>query len=362
MRISIVEIGEMPHQRYVEFVRLCEFLRFDGFYHADEKWTRDVWTRLGIAAVNSSRMTIGTSVTDGVARHPALTAQAAATVAEASGGRLNLMFGAGSHFETMPGYAVVRPAVAIREAIEIMRRLWAGERVTVDGEIFKFIGGTLDFKLDPALIPTIWVASRGVHVLRTAGEVADGVLIGSFATKWGIEYCKAQIAKGMERSGRSWDDITLASWLYVSILEHEDDPVPEGVRRGVSHALWSSRPIIAPILDQLTDDLPDDFRTFMRDAPEAWSPEVMAELRRLIPRGVIDALSVVGTADQVVKRLKALEDLGIKEAVIWPFPVRAGVRDTEGQGDVEDFAITFADLVMPAVRGHPSRGKYKLVD
>ena len=52
-------------------------------------------------------MTIGTSVTDGVTRHPALTAQAAATLAEISGGRLNVIFGAGSHFETMPGYEVV---------------------------------------------------------------------------------------------------------------------------------------------------------------------------------------------------------------------------------------------------------------
>lgn len=362
MRVSIAELGEVPHRRFVEFVKLCELLRYDGLYHADEKWTRDVWARLGIAAMASERLTIGTSVTDGVTRHPALVAQAAATVAEASEGRLNIIFGAGSHFETMPGYEVVRPAVAIRESIQVMRGLWAGERVTVDGEVIKFLGGKLDFPLDPAHVPTIWVASRGVHVLRTAGELADGVLMGSFATKWGIDYCKEHIQRGLDKAGRSWDDIKLASWLYVSILDHEDDPIPEGVRRGVSHALWSSRAIIEPVLDELTDDLPDDFRRFMREAPQAWSPEVMEELRRLIPRGVIDALSVVGTAEQVIARLTALEDLGVGEVVMWPFPAGATSGNTEGASDLEDFAVRFADVVMPQVRRHASRGAYDLVD
>jgi 5,10-methylenetetrahydromethanopterin reductase len=361
MRVSIAELGEMPHERFKRFVDMCERLRFDGFYHADEKWTRDVWSRLAVVALSSETMTIGTSVTDGVTRHPALTAQAAATLAEISGGRLNVIFGAGSHFETMPGYEVVRPAVAIRESIEIMRRLWAGERVTVEGEVIQFLGGKLDFELDPAMVPTVWVASRGVHVLRTAGEVADGVLMGSFATKWGIDYCKEHIGRGLDKSGRAWDDIQLASWLYVSILEHEDDPIPEGVRRGVSHALWSSRAIIEPVLDELTDDLPDDFRTFMRDAPNAWSPEVMAELRRLIPRGVIDALSVVGTAEQVADRLIALEDLGVQELVMWPFPAGSGAKSSEG-ADLEEFVVRFAADVMPRVRRHESRGAYTLVD
>jgi len=362
MRVSIAELGEMPHKRYVEFVKLCELLRYDGFYHADEKWTRDVWGRLGIAAMASERMTLGTSVTDGVTRHPALAAQAAATIAEATGGRLNLGFGAGSHFETLPGYDVVRPAVAIRESIEIMRKLWAGERVTYEGEVMRFLGGQLDFALDPALTPTIWVATRGVHVLRMSGEVADGVILGSFATKWGIDYGKREIEIGMQRAGRTWEDVTLASWLYVCILDDADDPVPEGIRRGVSHALWSSRAIIEPVIDEITDDVPDDFRAFLRDAPHHWSPEVMAELRRLIPRGLIDAMSVVGTAEQVAEKLLALEAMGIKEVIMWPFPTKAATRTTAGAGDVEDFAIRFADQVMPKVARHDTRGVYQLVD
>ena len=57
MRVSIAELGEMPHERFMDFARLCELLRYDGFYHADEKWTRDVYVRLAMAGAATSAST-----------------------------------------------------------------------------------------------------------------------------------------------------------------------------------------------------------------------------------------------------------------------------------------------------------------
>ena len=354
MRFSIASLGEEPAERFVPYVRLCEGLGFDAFCHADEKWTRDVYVRLALAGAATSRIGLGITVTDPYTRHPALTAQATATLSEATGGRLRVFLGAGSHFETLPGYASVRPAVGIRETIELLRRLYAGERVSLDGEIVKFADGTFDFDLAPALWPKLWVAGRGEHVLRTGGAVADGVLIGSFATPAGIRWAKDQIARGLDATGRSWADLQLASWLYVAVLEHEDDPVPEGVRRGVSHALWSSRAVVGNLLEVIEMRGADEFRRFLRDAPHAWSPEIMAELRGLIPREVFDVLALVGTVDQVADRLAALEAEGVGECIAWPFP-------PDGM-DVEDYAIRLGSELLPRVRGLRSRGAYRLVD
>jgi 5,10-methylenetetrahydromethanopterin reductase len=313
-----------------------------------------VYVRLALAGASTSRIGLGITVTDPYTRHPALTAQATATLSEATGGRLRVFLGAGSHFETLPGYASVRPAVGIRESIELMRRLYAGERVTVDGEIVKFNNGTFDFDIAPELRPELWVAGRGEFVLQSGGAVADGVLIGSFATPAGIRWAKGNIEKGLQSAGRSWSDVKLASWLYVAVLDHEDDPVPDGVRRGVSHALWSSRSVVGPLLEGVEMRDGDEFRTFLRDAPHEWSPEIMAELRRLIPREVFDVLALVGTVDQVADRLKALEAEGIGECIAWPFPPD-GV-------DVEDYAIKLGSELLPMVRGMRSRGEYRLVD
>jgi alkanesulfonate monooxygenase SsuD/methylene tetrahydromethanopterin reductase-like flavin-dependent oxidoreductase (luciferase family) len=69
----------------------------------------------------------------------------------------------------------------------------------------------------------------------------------------------------------------------------------------------------------------------------------MAELRRLIPRGIIDSLAVVGTADQIVERLRRLAAAGIEEVIIWPFP-------KEGQ-ETEEFMAKLARDVLPHVAG-----------
>lgn len=354
MRFSIASLGEEPAQRFGPFVQLCELLGYDGFCHSDEKWTRDVYVRLAGAAAVTSRIGLGITVADPYTRHPALTAQATATLGEASGGRLRVFMGAGSHFETLPGYASVKPVVGIRESVQLMRRLWDGERVTLDGEVVKFAGGEFDFPVAPEHRPGLWVAGRGRQILRMAGEVADGVLIGSFATPPGIRYAKEHIAQGLERSGRDWGDVELASWLYVSVLDSQDDEVPAGLRRGVSHALWSSRSVANQLLENVDLSGKDEFLSFMKDAPHEWSPAVMAELRRLIPRAVIDQFAVVGTAEQVAAQLNQLAAEGVHECIAWPFPA-AGM-------DVEDFAIQFAHEVIPRVRERKSRGSYRLVD
>jgi 5,10-methylenetetrahydromethanopterin reductase len=339
MKISLASLGGEPGARYLEQVKLAERLGFHAFFHNDKKWARDVFSRLGAATQATRRIGLGTSVIDPYTRHPALLAQATATIAEMAPGRFRVIMGSGSHFETLPGYGSPKPVAGLREAADLMQRLWRGEKVTLDGEIVKFKDGALDWK--PTEIPKLYIASRGPQILKLAGAVADGVLIGSFATPPGIAYAKGHILPGLQSSRREWKDIRLCSWIYLSVLECEDDPIPEGIKRGVSFAFWSSRKALSDLVDQLAPDASDAFRTFIRDAPHEWSPPIMDELRRLMPRGVIDSLALVGTAPQVVERLKALEASGVQEIVIWPFPV-------QGQ-EMDDYIHKLAQDVLPHV-------------
>ena len=132
---------------------------------------------------------------DPYTRHAALLAQATATLAEMAPGRFRVIMGSGSHFETLPGYGSPKPVAGLREAADLMRRLWRGEKVTLDGEVVKFKDGALDWK--PTAIPQLYIASRGPQILKLAGAVADGVLIGSFATPPGIDYAKQHILAGL---------------------------------------------------------------------------------------------------------------------------------------------------------------------
>ena len=345
MKLSIASLGGEPCSRYLEQVRLAELLGFNAFFHNDKKWARDAFSRLGAATQATSRIGLGTSVVDPYTRHAALVAQATATLAEMAPGRFRVCMGSGSHFETLPGYGSPKPVAGLREATKLMRALWHGEKITIDGEVVKFKDGALDWK--PTEIPKLYIASRGPQILKLAGQVADGILIGSFSTPPGIAYAREHIEPGLKAAKRDWKDINLCAWIYVSVLDREDEPVPEGIKRGVSFAFWSSRKVLSEMADELAPDITDEFRKFIREAPHEWSPNIMAELRRLIPRGIIDSLAVVGTASQVVERLRALEAAGIQEVIIWPFP-------KEGQ-ETEDFLVKLAKDVLPHVSQRPAR-------
>ena len=204
MKLSIASLGAEPSARFLEQVRLAERLGFHAFFHNDKKWAQDVYVRLGAATQVSSRIGLGISATDPYTRHPALTAQATASIAEMAPGRFRVIIGSGSHFESLPGTDPVKPVTALREAIGLMRKLWAGERVTLDGEVIKFKDGALDAK--PSAVPQIYIASRGPMILKLAGEIADGAMIGSFATPAGIAYAKSHIEKGLKAAGRGWTE------------------------------------------------------------------------------------------------------------------------------------------------------------
>jgi 5,10-methylenetetrahydromethanopterin reductase len=337
VKLSIASLGAEPGARYLEQVRHAERLGFHAFFHNDKKWARELFPRLGAATQVTSRLGLGTSVLDPYTRHPAVAAQATATLAELAPGRFRVVMGSGSHFETLPGYGNPKPVAALRESTQLMRALWAGEKITIDGQIVKFRDGALDWK--PSHIPPLYIASRGPQILKLAGEIADGILIGSFSTVPGIEYAKQQILPGLATAKRTWSDIRICSWLYVSVLDREDEPVPDGIRRGVSFAFWSSRKVLSEMADALAPDISPEFRTFIHEAPHEWSPQIMAELRRLLPRGIIDSLALVGTAEQIVTRLRQLEGAGIQEVIIWPFP-------KEGQ-TTEEFMTKLATDVLP---------------
>ena len=117
-----------PADRLVGLARDAERLGYDYLWLADERFFREVYASLTLCALRTERIKLGPCVTDPYSRHPAMTAMAIATVDEISRGRAVLGIGAGvSGFREM-GVTRTRPGVAIREAVELIRPLLAGER------------------------------------------------------------------------------------------------------------------------------------------------------------------------------------------------------------------------------------------
>jgi alkanesulfonate monooxygenase SsuD/methylene tetrahydromethanopterin reductase-like flavin-dependent oxidoreductase (luciferase family) len=97
---------------------------------------------LAAASVATQRVRLGSFVSNVMNRHPAVLARIAATVAELSGGRLELGIGAGGHPAEHEAYGItfpVRPerAAHLREAIDVLRLLFTGGPVDYDGQRYR---------------------------------------------------------------------------------------------------------------------------------------------------------------------------------------------------------------------------------
>ncbi|HEX2828301.1 MAG TPA: TIGR03557 family F420-dependent LLM class oxidoreductase [Burkholderiales bacterium] len=138
-----------------------------------------VWSWLGAAAAKSSRITLGTGITCPILRyHPAVIAQAAATMACLAPKRFYLGVGTGealNEYSAMgewPGYNERRDQ--LEEAIELMRELWAGEKVTHEGMYYETKQAKL-YTLPDEPVP-IYISSMVPNSAHFAGLHGDGLI------------------------------------------------------------------------------------------------------------------------------------------------------------------------------------------
>ena len=128
----------------------------------------------------TTRVTLGTSVVTPTFRyHPAVVAQAMATLASLNPGRVLLGVGTGESMNEVPVLGIEWPEFKerfgrLKEAIEIMRRLWTEERVTFEGDYFHLRKATV-YDRPEHPIP-LYVAASGESAARLAGRIADGLI------------------------------------------------------------------------------------------------------------------------------------------------------------------------------------------
>jgi G6PDH family F420-dependent oxidoreductase len=139
-----------------------------------------VWATLGGIAAVTDRITIGTAVTCPTVRmHPALIAQAAATTACLLPGRFFLGVGTGErlneHIFGDPWPSASTRRAMLREAVDLLRRLWSGELVTYDGEYFSTDAARI-YTRPEGRIP-VYLAASGPEAAVLAAEIGDGLIV-----------------------------------------------------------------------------------------------------------------------------------------------------------------------------------------
>ncbi len=162
---------------------------------------------LGALGERTSRVALGTSVVTPTFRyHPAVVAQAMATLGVLYPGRMLLGVGTGESLNEVPATGIEWPPFRerfrrLRESIELMRRLWSEERVSFEGEYYRTDCATIYDRPDTPV--PLYIAAAGPTAARLAGRVGDGFICTSGkAPELYRETLLPGVAEGMDKANR----------------------------------------------------------------------------------------------------------------------------------------------------------------
>ena len=339
MSIDLLILGNAPIERMLERVKLAEDNGYDTAWLADERFYREVYSCLTYFAQRTSRVKVGPCVTDPYARHPALTAMAIATLDEISNRRAILGIGAGISGFAELGIDRKKPARAIREAIELIRMLLRGEKVTYKGEVVQFTEGKLSFAPVRSEIP-IYVASNGPIGQKTAGAVADGAIMEACGNVQEVKAFRAVLDAGAKRAGRDPKAVRLSARLNTCIAA-DGGSARDALRPTVARLLGAARLKFLTAEEQgLT--LPPDLVASVAGAAYASGFAPYLPLLPHVTDRHVRSFTLAGDVAEVTAQVIELRSAGVDDVIVMPFAAEGST--------IEDTITKFGSEVWPAVQ------------
>ena len=222
-------------QELLDYGVLAEQCGFDSVFVSDhlQPWRHDgghapfamAW--LGALGARTERITMGTSVLTPTFRyHPAIVAQAFATLGCLYPGRVVLGLGTGESMNEVP-LGVEWPEAKerfarFREAVKLIRQLWAEERVTFEGEYYRTDKATIYDR--PERPVPIYLAGSGPAATRFAGRQGDGYITTSGKDPaLYTDTLLPAVREGAEKAARSVEDIEMMIEVKVSFDHSLED-------------------------------------------------------------------------------------------------------------------------------------------
>ena len=325
-----------------QLIREAEQLGYDSAWVPDSQmiWS-DCYATLALAAANTSRIRLGTGVAIPGTRIAPVTAHSIASINRLAPGRVFLGIGTGHTAMRVMGMPPMR-VPEFRDYLRVVRGLLAGEEVdyTQGGvtRAIRFLHLDLGFIALEPRIP-IYVAANGPLALRACGAYGDG-LMSVFNEQPGvIEAHLAAVRTGAAKIGRTLPaDFHTAALTTAVVLRHGEKVTSERVIEECGSQAAAVLHFAYEIWQQTKDEraIPpavagvwEDYRRHverMTTPPEKRHQQIhlghctflVPGERRFITEDVIRAAAMVGEPDELVERIRSLEQAGLKEIGLLP--------------------------------------------
>ena len=263
-----------------------------------------------VVATHTERLHVANGVLPVQTRTPVVLGLATASLNHLAPGRFALGLGLSSKtiVEQWHGLPFSASLAQIREAVEIVRKVAAGERVNVAGKVYR----VRNFRLTgpvPAAPVRVYLAALGPEMLELAGEIADGVLL-NWIPPEAVAASVAHLRAGAARAGRTLQDFEIASFVRTCVTDE-----PAAARETLARDITGYATVDVYASFFRTAGYPDEVDA----VGAAWaSGDRAGAVKRVSPR-MLDGLGVVGDEAFCRARIAEFARSGLTQPVIVPF-------------------------------------------
>jgi len=316
-------------ERTLALTRQAEAAGFDSGWLFDSHvlW-RDPYPLLTLMAGATTRMRLGTCVTNPGTREPSVTASSLATLDEISGGRMDLGIGRGDSARRVLGKPPITMAHT-EEAIRVIRALVAGEAI-------KYEDSELEFTWTSGWTLPVWVAGYGPMALAMTGRVADGIIL-QLADPDLIRWFTSQVRAAATAAGRDPAEIKVQAAAPAHVGPREI---------GRERTRWFPALVSNHVVDLVNkyprEQLPESLTGYITDR-EGYDYRHHAEVGSanagFVGDEVTDRFCVLGGVDDHIHKLRELAEAGVDQFNLYLM-----------NGDEEAQIEAYGRDVIPALR------------
>lgn len=314
-RVALYLQDAHPLDEAIELVKYAEEKGFEAVWQAESRLVRDAIVPMAAYAATTNKIKVASGVTNNWTRNIGLLAATFLTLDDLAPDRI--ICGIGAWWDPLAqkvGITRRKPLAAMRETIEVLRRLLNMETVTFHGEFHYVDGIKLDVvhgRTDPRHVP-IYIGATGMKMMELTGEIADGVCLNYLVNpKYNLEAIDA-LERGAKKAGRSIDDIDRPQ-LVICSVDHDRKRALDGARKMMTQYLGQQPHLMKA--SGVSQELLDEIHQVL-----TWpaTEEEIENAMHLVPDDVVQMCTASGSAEEVRAKVREYIDNGATCPILYP--------------------------------------------
>jgi 5,10-methylenetetrahydromethanopterin reductase len=299
----------------LDYVRYAEQRGFEAVWQAESRLVRDAIVPMAAYAAVTERLKVGSGVINNWTRNIGLLAATFLTLDDLAPNRI--ICGIGAWWDPLArnvGIERRKPLTAMRETVEVLRRLLNMERVTFHGEFHHVDGIELDVvhgRREPRHVP-IMIGATGDKMMEMTGEIADGAVLNYCVPPEYNDRALELLEIGAKRAGRTLDDLDRPQLVVCSVDNDHDVAIDS--TRGLLTQYLAQQPHIAKA-SGVSDEVVVQIQSIL-----GW-PATMEQIQRakhLVPEDLIDRITASGTPEEARAKVKEYRKRGCTCPILYP--------------------------------------------